>query len=172
MNPCPPNQPQACLLLSASVVERKTCRSIKLAGFSLVEVTLALGLTTFCLLAVVGLLPVGLTTLRQATEQSIESQIVQQINSELLLHPFSQLSSGYAAKTFYFDEEGKPSSIEGRTRYKVQTSLGSATYPGSANASSPLDDSMRMVQVEITRLPEVPSATPSRFNLMVVDSGN
>jgi len=149
-------------------------RSFASQAFSLVEVTLALGLSCFCLLAVVGLLPVGLSTLRQATEQSIESQIVQQMNSELLLHPFSQLETGYAAKTVYFDEEGKSVTDAGKARYRVQTSLASPSYPGSANVSSggALDSSLRVVRVDITKLPEAPSVTPSRFNLLVVDSGN
>ncbi|MDX2082011.1 MAG: hypothetical protein SFU53_14595 [Terrimicrobiaceae bacterium] len=39
-------------------------------GFSLVEVTLAVGITAFCLVAIFGLLPIGLNTNRAAFEQT------------------------------------------------------------------------------------------------------
>ena len=39
-------------------------------GFSLVEVTLALGIVSFALLAVVGLLPTGLKSIKNANEQA------------------------------------------------------------------------------------------------------
>jgi type II secretory pathway pseudopilin PulG len=40
------------------------------SAFSLVEVTLAIGIVSFALLAVVGLLPVGLKTVKNANEQA------------------------------------------------------------------------------------------------------
>jgi len=39
-------------------------------GFSLVEVTVAIGIMAFCLLAVVGLLPTGLKSIKNANEQA------------------------------------------------------------------------------------------------------
>jgi len=46
------------------------------SAFSLVEVTLALGIVSFCLLAVVGLLPVGLKSIKNANEQAGAANVV------------------------------------------------------------------------------------------------
>jgi hypothetical protein len=45
------------------------------AAFSLVEVTLALSVAVFCLMAVFGLMPVGVQTNRNATSQTIATNI-------------------------------------------------------------------------------------------------
>ncbi len=45
------------------------------AGFSLVELTLALGVAAFCLIAVFGLMPVGVQTNRNATSQTRATNI-------------------------------------------------------------------------------------------------
>lgn len=44
------------------------------AGFSLVEVTMALGIMSFCLLAMLGMLPVGLSQERKSTDQLLALQ--------------------------------------------------------------------------------------------------
>ncbi|MFZ4779265.1 MAG: Verru_Chthon cassette protein B [Terrimicrobiaceae bacterium] len=46
------------------------------SAFSLVEVTLALGIVSFCLLAVVGLLPAGLKSIKNANEQAGAANVV------------------------------------------------------------------------------------------------
>ncbi|MEN3371319.1 MAG: hypothetical protein V7609_3462 [Verrucomicrobiota bacterium] len=53
------------------------------AGFSLVEVTLAIGVTAFCLLAVFGLLPIAQTSHQNASEQSVMSHLTSEIISDL-----------------------------------------------------------------------------------------
>src|SRR6266516_944772 len=45
-------------------------------GFSLVEVTLALGIAAFCLIAVIGIIPVGVQTNRNATSQTAATNIM------------------------------------------------------------------------------------------------
>ena len=47
-----------------------------IAAFSLVEVTLALGIAAFCLIAVFGLMPVGVQTNRNATSQTAATNII------------------------------------------------------------------------------------------------
>jgi type II secretory pathway pseudopilin PulG len=48
-------------------------------GFSLVEVTVALGLVTFCLMALIGLLPIGLDSVRNSTAESGAINCMEQI---------------------------------------------------------------------------------------------
>ncbi len=53
------------------------------AGFSLVEVTLALGVAAFCLVAVLGLLPTSLRTQQASIQQTTANQIISTIFSDL-----------------------------------------------------------------------------------------
>jgi len=57
-----------------------TCRT---SGFSLVEVTLALGVAAFCLLVLLGSLPAGLKTQQASIRQTTANQIISQIFSFL-----------------------------------------------------------------------------------------
>src|SRR5579862_2206287 len=52
------------------------------AGFTLVEVALSLGIFTFGITAVIGLLPMGLMTFRQAKDTSVGAEIAQRLFSE------------------------------------------------------------------------------------------
>lgn len=134
-------------------------------GFSLVEVTLALGLVSFALLSVMGLMPVGLSTLRQATDQTAEAQIIQKLSGTLFLTPFSKLAGG----TAYYNREGGEESDTSRQIYRVQTSLTNADYPVSGT-NAPQATSLLQVQIEVTRVQGV--RTTNRFNVYVPNSGN
>jgi type II secretory pathway pseudopilin PulG len=53
------------------------------AAFSLVEVTLALGVASFCLIVLLGLLPSGLKTQQSSVQQTTANQIISTIYSDL-----------------------------------------------------------------------------------------
>jgi len=55
----------------------------QIAGFTLVEVTLALGVVTICLIALMGLLPTSLKTQQSSIPQTTANQIISQISSFL-----------------------------------------------------------------------------------------
>jgi uncharacterized protein (TIGR02598 family) len=84
-------------------------------AFSLVEVTLALGIAAFCLIAVFGLMPVGVQTNRNATSQTRATNIMGAVIADLRATPTANnVSSQFAitfgtAKTLYFDSEGEAS---------------------------------------------------------------
>jgi uncharacterized protein (TIGR02598 family) len=89
-------------------------RSIRVAAaFSLVEVTLALGIAAFCLIAVFGLLPVGVQTNRNATSQTRATNIMGAVVADLRATPnvktiSAQFAITYGAcKRLYFDSEGQ-----------------------------------------------------------------
>src|SRR4029077_1448246 len=56
-------------------------------AFSLVEVTLALGVAAFCLIAVFGLVPVGVQTNRNATSQTTATNILSSVVSDIRASP-------------------------------------------------------------------------------------
>jgi len=66
----------------------------KTAAFSLVEVTLAMGIAAFCLITIMALLPVALKTqqasIQQTTANTICSQIVADLSADLRLPPGQQ----------------------------------------------------------------------------------
>jgi type II secretory pathway pseudopilin PulG len=81
------------------------------AAFSLVEVTLALGIAAFCLIAVFGLMPVGVQTNRNATSQTAATNIIASVIADMRATT-SSTSRQYgitfgSAKTLYFDGAGE-----------------------------------------------------------------
>ena len=87
------------------------------AAFSLVEVTLALGIAAFCLIAVFGLMPVGVQTNRNATSQTAATNIMAAVVSDLRATPSTctksrQFGIQFGAPTtitLYFDGQGQSS---------------------------------------------------------------
>ena len=88
-------------------------------AFSLVEVTLALGIAAFCLIAVFGLLPVGVQTNRNATSQTRATNIMGAVIDDLRATPKANTTSsqlcvpipaGNSSTTLFFDSEGRCSS--------------------------------------------------------------
>ncbi len=94
------------------------------AGFSLVEITLALGVAAFCLIAVLGLMAVGLKTQQASVQQTkanaIISQLADDLRADVRLPPgqaskaqgqWSNLHGHWANQatpdTLYFTNEGK-----------------------------------------------------------------
>jgi len=66
-------------------------RKLSTAGaFSLVELTLALGVAAFCLVAVFGLVPVGVQTNRSATSQTAATNILSSVVSDIRATPGQQ----------------------------------------------------------------------------------
>ena len=55
----------------------------RVAAFSLVEITLALGVAAFALIAVLGMLPVGLKTQQASIQQTTANSIISQIEGKL-----------------------------------------------------------------------------------------
>ncbi len=75
------------------------------AGFSLVEVTLAIGIVAFAFLSILAMLPVGLATFDRAVNATVEARIAQQIFSDAQQVKFEDL--GDTAGRSYFDAEGR-----------------------------------------------------------------
>lgn len=80
------------------------------SGFSLIEVTIAIGIVGFAVLALVGTLGVGSRTLGSAVSYSMQAQITQNVMGSLKLSDFSVLTNtspnGWNEAKLYFDERG------------------------------------------------------------------
>lgn len=85
-------------------------------GFSLIEVTIALGITAVALVSLMGMLPRGMETLRAAADKAIEGRIHQQILGEIQLTPWE--SSGAGGGAGGAGESGSPiDSFDKQIRY-------------------------------------------------------
>ncbi len=111
----------------------RLCTS-KNAAFSLIEVTLALGIAAFCLIAVFGLMPVGVQTNRNATSQTAATNIIAAVVADLRATPTANATSSQFGITFgtdatlYFDSAGQFStSPTADARYQLNV-----TWNGSA----------------------------------------
>lgn len=82
------------------------------ACFSLVEVTIALGIAAIALIAIFGLLPIGAQTNRNATSQTAAVNILAAVTADMRATPNGLTTSGQyhitfgTGQTFYFDELG------------------------------------------------------------------
>jgi uncharacterized protein (TIGR02598 family) len=104
------------------------------AGFSLVELTLALGVAAFCLIAVFGLMPVGVQTNRNATSQTAATNVMAAVISDLRGTTKANTTSAQFGITFgtnrcmvgcpqsplYFDSSGQfTTSLGANSRYQL-----------------------------------------------------
>ncbi|MBL9153165.1 MAG: Verru_Chthon cassette protein B [Verrucomicrobiales bacterium] len=148
------------------------------SGFSLVEVTLAIGITAVALVSLMGMLPKGMATLRKAADQAIMGRIHQQILGELQLTPWEPKGSGQSPLEsfdgmvrFYDDqgiqladsEKGKMShiytariSVPKKGSSRLPKSVGGGIYRGvgvvasGSEEASTSDEFVRLVVVEVT----------------------
>ena len=94
-------------------------------AFTLVEVTLAMGILAFSLVAILGLLPVALQAVSKAMNLSVQARILQASQTELLSTPFSEFcdTNGVPknmSTTLFFDENGIPCKVgSGTIRYEI-----------------------------------------------------
>jgi uncharacterized protein (TIGR02598 family) len=118
-------------------------------GFSLVEITLALGIVSLSLVSLIGLLPAGLGVLRESMDQTVHAAIVQRVASGLTLAEFEKLESD----TLYFDQEGQllDTSTDPEARYKVTILKGNPSLPGYAEDDQNLGKQLTRLRIGISR---------------------
>ena len=104
-------------------------------AFSLIEVVLAIGITSFALLATVGLLPIGLNTLSESNTQTAVANISHQIRGELQQISFDPKADfnvqKLSATTYYFTREGAKSDSSG-AYYRATFDINNGAVGGSA----------------------------------------
>lgn len=127
-------------------------------GFSLIEVTLALGIVSFGLLVMVGMLPIGLKSIGESMDDSVKTQIIQQITGKLLLTPYGEIDDFISDGPYYFTEEGiLQSGNDAATFYQVNLQREAPNYPGVSGLSDPSkqrleDESLSAVKIAISKI--------------------
>jgi len=90
-------------------------------AFSLVEAVISIGIVSFAMLGIFGMIPVGLNNFQSALQLTVESSIVQGVTGELQRTDFSTLSA-MPATNRYYDEQGKPVTDPAAAVYTVNIS--------------------------------------------------
>jgi uncharacterized protein (TIGR02598 family) len=80
----------------------------RVAGFSLIEVTLAIAIIAFAFIALIGLLPAGLGVFAQTMDSTNEMRISTHLTSMLMASDFKKLRTGsdFGSNLFYYDVDG------------------------------------------------------------------
>ncbi|MBL9157890.1 MAG: Verru_Chthon cassette protein B [Verrucomicrobiales bacterium] len=81
-------------------------RSLKVAGFSLIEVTIAMAIAAVAVVTLLGMIPQGMNTMRDAGDEAIMARIHQQVLNELQVADFDALDT-YDELEVYFDAQGE-----------------------------------------------------------------
>lgn len=90
--------------LCLEVMKHPTLRRIPRTrhAFSLVEAVISIGIVSFAMMSMLGMIPVGLATFRTAMNLTVESTIVQEVAGDLQRTEYANL----AATNLYFDDQG------------------------------------------------------------------
>jgi uncharacterized protein (TIGR02598 family) len=75
-------------------------------GFSLIEVTIALGVFAFAMIPIIGLVSSGMKSLRGSMDDGVRGEIVRKVVGEAGRVPYTNLSTAFNNRLFYFDDEG------------------------------------------------------------------
>jgi uncharacterized protein (TIGR02598 family) len=138
-------------------------------GFSLVEVTIALGIAAFGITTILGLLPQGLNNLRTAGDLTSSSRISQHILGSL---DQAQTLAANTKQRYYFDAYAVP--IEDNAKNKGDIAFVAEVSPPAADVQLPgskrdNDAYLSRVIVKLKQTPsadfDFDSASPSSFKL-------
>ncbi len=103
-------------------------------AFSLVEIALALGVMSFAMVGLVGLMPIGLGMFHDDLDRSVHTQVAQRLISETQQTDFNQLVATPQVLR-YFDDQGNElaASLKARAIYQANVSVDvtATTLPGA-----------------------------------------
>lgn len=102
---------------------------LSLCAFSLTEVVLALGIVAFGLVAIIGLIPVGLTSLKESVEDSSTEMIMENVRSSIVGRP---LAIGTSFVLFYDADGaclGETPADPAKVGYRVEVSFATPFDP-------------------------------------------
>ncbi len=127
-------------------------------AFSLVEITLAIGIIAFAFVALFGLLPTGLTVYRAAIDSANETWIMQDLNSMVQVTDWKNVRNlGFDAsgEIYYYDEEGRQTDTELKQNpamaaqriYAVKLVVDDLKRPAGPSATESIPSTVRIVAV-------------------------
>ncbi len=98
-------------------------------GFSLIEVTIALGVFAFAMIPIIGLVSSGMKSLRGSMDDGVRGEIVRKVVAEAGRVPYTNLSSFNGSNSFFDDEGVQQASSNAQTIFVASSSVYAATPP-------------------------------------------
>ncbi len=128
-------------------------------AFSLVETTIAVGIAATVLVALVGLVPVSLETMREAGNTTAEARIVQSISADFRMRSWSEvtkLDADAAGVDFHFDSQGaRVSKGDSGVIFTARVHVTDAEpLPGATGSN----EGLRAVRIMVTNSPRPDAA--------------
>jgi uncharacterized protein (TIGR02598 family) len=135
-------------------------------AFSLVEVVMALGITAFCLVALLGLMPVGLKTVRDARGDALRAEVLKAMGNIAQQTDYSLLGN-LDGTNYYFDINGLiVNSDSSDVVYKALLSTGTVVVPPTSTTTN-----ITSVTVAISRSASTNSEATTH-TLFISNNGN
>ena len=100
-------------------------------GFTLVEVTIAIGIASFSLLSILGLMAVGMNTMRDAIHTSIQATITQEMIASLRQTDFSTVTSADWQR--FYDDRGILTEDQALSVYETRVNFHPVPFLGGSN---------------------------------------
>jgi uncharacterized protein (TIGR02598 family) len=156
---------------------RKPLQQEPAGGFSLIECVLSLGVVAFAFMALLGMLPIGLEQFRVSKQETVTTEILKFIDTQIQQTQFSDLantpsSGGLEDASFAFSEEGLPVTLDSDKR--VYLAVTSVTIGVPVPSPGPtILSGLATVDIEILRNPPgVPIANAQNIAREVIYAGD
>lgn len=130
-------------------------------GFTLIEVVVAIGIVATVFIAFMGMLPLGMDTMREAGAITTQARISQQLIGELQLTDWrkkgetsnSVLEDINASTVRYFDEYGNESNSQTDSIYQAMVEISEGEKSAPNLPGSKPNDYLRQVTVKVAYAP-------------------
>ena len=136
------------------------------AGFSLVEVTLALGIISFAMVTLIGLLPVSYSAFKSSARSVTSTQLAQRIFADMQQTDFASLAPTNSYHDVQGDEVGQSDSKK-VFDVKVEILSGMNLPASSAVASGNLLSNVHLKQI-VVKVAENPGGRSDAFSNVAV----
>jgi len=153
------------------------------AAFTLAEVMIALGIVASVMIAMLGMIPHAVGSIRESNSQTVMGRIAQEVIGDIQMSDWDQIDNDYKGKTFQYDSEGLI--FEGRANQKPtyearidllqqRVSLGQNLEYFDSKTNKYI---MRRVKVEVEFIPggapnpkeEIRRKNTKRFNFVITN---
>lgn len=132
-------------------------------AFTLIEVTMAIGIASFAVLSMLGVMAVGMKTLRGAIDTTVQAQITQGLVASLKQADFSTLTNASSWNRVY-DDRGVVATTEAAKMYSASVQVSNVTLAGGS-----VNPNLVKVIVGITSVSE--PGNPYIFSTFVANNG-
>jgi uncharacterized protein (TIGR02598 family) len=136
----------------------RTMRLSDMRAFTLVEVVLAMGVVSFAMISMLGLLTAGLVTFHDAINATTEAEITQQLANQLELANYSSITNS-GVSNYYFTMEGIPTNAASAVYLATVSAPAKLTVPGGS-ATYPTNTLTFVISIWSKSSPQVTNAIP------------